>query len=59
MPAVDEAAVPDDASTTALAAEAQTHLDNMDKAMRAGDWTLYGEELKKLRAVIERMPKTK
>jgi uncharacterized membrane protein (UPF0182 family) len=59
VPAVDEAAVPDDASTTALAAEAQTHLDNMDKAMRAGDWALYGEELKKLRAVIERMPKTK
>ena len=42
-----------------LATEAQTHIDNMDKAMRAGDWSLYGDELKKLRAVIERMPKAK
>jgi uncharacterized membrane protein (UPF0182 family) len=59
VPAVDATVPPEDASTSALAAEAQAHLDNMDKAMRAGDWALYGEELKKLRAAIERMPKTK
>jgi uncharacterized membrane protein (UPF0182 family) len=58
VPAVDGTAPPEDASTSALAADAQAHLDNMDKAMRAGDWALYGEELKKLRATIERMPKT-
>ena len=29
----------------ALAAEAQTHFDNAEKAQRAGDWALYGEEM--------------
>jgi len=41
-----------------LAAEAQEHLDNADSAMRAGDWARYGEEMRRLREVISRMPKS-
>jgi uncharacterized membrane protein (UPF0182 family) len=44
---------------TALAVEAQTHLDNAEKAQRAGDWALYGEELRKVRDVLERMQRAK
>ena len=39
----------------ALAAEAKTHFDNAQAAQRAGDWALYGEELKKLEDVLTRM----
>lgn len=38
-----------------LAKEAQTHLENAQAAQRAGDWALYGEELKQLEAVLARM----
>ena len=44
---------PSDLST--LAAEAKTHLDNAGRAQRAGDWALYGEEMRKLQDVIDRM----
>jgi uncharacterized membrane protein (UPF0182 family) len=44
---------------TALAAEAQTHFENMKKAQQSGDWALYGEELKKLEEIIARMQKVK
>jgi uncharacterized membrane protein (UPF0182 family) len=40
---------------SALAAEAKTHLDNATRAQRAGDWALYGEEMRKLQDVVERM----
>jgi uncharacterized membrane protein (UPF0182 family) len=43
----------------ALAAEAQTHFDNAEKAQRAGDWALYGEEMRKVRDVLERMQRAK
>ena len=39
------------ADLAALAAEAQTHFDNAEKAQRAGDWALYGEEMRKVRDV--------
>lgn len=42
-------------SLATLAAEADTHLRNAKAAQQAGDWALYGEELKKLEAVITRM----
>jgi hypothetical protein len=38
-----------------LAAEASAHYQRMAKAQRDGDWALYGEELKKLGEVLERM----
>jgi uncharacterized membrane protein (UPF0182 family) len=44
-----------DATMTALAAEAQTHFDNAEKALRAGDFALYGEEQRKLGEVLARM----
>jgi uncharacterized membrane protein (UPF0182 family) len=47
------------ASLAELAAEAQTHLDRADKALREGDWAAYGEEMKKVRETIARMTKFK
>jgi uncharacterized membrane protein (UPF0182 family) len=47
------------ASLTELAAEAQTHLDRADKALREGDWATYGEEMKKVRETVARMTKFK
>ena len=41
------------ADLAALAAEAQTHFDNAEKAQRAGDWALYGEEMSKVRDVLD------
>jgi uncharacterized protein len=40
-----------------LASQAKTHLDNAERAQRAGDWAVYGEEIRKLQAVIEQMQK--
>ena len=42
-----------------LAAEAKLHNDRAMKALRDGDWALFGEETKKLTDVIERMNKIK
>jgi uncharacterized membrane protein (UPF0182 family) len=41
-----------------LAAEAKLHADNADRAMRAGDWALFGDEWNKAIAAINRMQKT-
>ncbi len=41
-----------------MAAELKKHSDAMDRALRAGDWTTFGEELKELQAAIEKMQKT-
>jgi len=38
-----------------LAAEAQRHYDRAVQAQRAGDWATYGEELRQLGQVLERM----
>jgi uncharacterized membrane protein (UPF0182 family) len=46
---------PETSDLSALAGEAKMHLDNATRAQRAGDWALYGEEMRKLQAVIERM----
>ena len=44
---------------TSLAAEAAAYLENAEKAQKAGDWSTYGEELRKLRDAIERMQNVK
>jgi uncharacterized membrane protein (UPF0182 family) len=41
----------------ALAAEAREHYDRAIAAQRDGNWALYGEEIKKLGAVLSRMAK--
>ena len=46
------------ATLQSLAAEAQKHLEAASAAQRAGDWAVYGEELKKLEATILRMQQT-
>jgi uncharacterized membrane protein (UPF0182 family) len=43
------------AAATGLAAEARRHYDAAIEAQRAGDWARYGEEIRKLGEVIERM----
>ncbi|MBL8988273.1 MAG: UPF0182 family protein [Gemmatimonadetes bacterium] len=44
-----------DASTRSLAAEARRRYDAALAAQRAGDWARYGEEIKKLGEVLERL----
>jgi len=48
---------PDDLA--ALVVEMKTHFDNAEKAQRAGDWALYGEEMRKVRDVLDRMQRLK
>jgi uncharacterized membrane protein (UPF0182 family) len=38
-----------------LGAQARTHLTRADRALRDGNWALYGEEMEKLRRVLEAM----
>jgi uncharacterized membrane protein (UPF0182 family) len=38
-----------------LAAQARTHYENAIAAQRAGNWAAYGEEIKRLGAVLEKM----
>jgi uncharacterized protein len=42
-----------------LAAQAMQHYDSALQAQRDGDWTHYGEEIKRLGAAIEQMSKQK
>jgi uncharacterized membrane protein (UPF0182 family) len=43
------------ADLAALAAEAQAHYDRAVAAQRGGDWATYGEELRQLGQILERM----
>ncbi len=50
------AADPAAAGTLAeLAARARTHMTRADRAMRDGNWALYGQEMERLRKVLEAM----
>ena len=44
-----------EAGLSALAAEAQRHYERAVQAQRAGDWAAYGEELRQLGQVLDRM----
>jgi hypothetical protein len=44
-----------DAGLSTLAAQARTHYDRAVQAQRAGDWATYGEELRQLGQVLDRM----
>ncbi len=46
-------------SDQSLAAQAKQHYDRAIQAQREGDWARYGEEIKRLGAVLEQMPKQK
>jgi len=46
---------PEPAGATSLAAEAHAHYTRALQAQREGNWALYGEEIKKLGEVLERM----
>ena len=58
-PAVNAAAPPAPAAggdpRDAMAAEARGHYDRAIEAQKAGDWARYGEELRQLGQVLERM----
>ncbi len=47
------------APATNLAEQAKQHYDRAMQAQREGDWARYGEEIKKLGAVIDQMSKRK
>ena len=46
-------------SLKSLAADAQSHMENAQKAIREGNWAAYGEEMRKLQDVIGRMQTVK
>ncbi len=48
-------AAPASATLRALAAEARRHYDAALAAQRAGDWARYGDEIRQLGAVLERL----
>jgi uncharacterized protein len=43
------------AETAALAEQARGHYDRAIQAQREGNWALYGEEIRKLGEVLQRM----
>ena len=47
------------ADFAALAAEARAHFERAMQAQREGNWALYGEEIKQLGAVLQKMGKGK
>jgi uncharacterized membrane protein (UPF0182 family) len=52
-------APPEPAAALSLAEEAQAHYTRAIQAQREGNWALYGEEIKKLGDVLERMRKAR
>jgi len=48
-------AAPASATLRALAAEARRHYDAALAAQRSGDWARYGDEIRQLGAVLERL----
>ena len=48
-----------EADAQSLAARARQQYDRALQAQREGDWTSYGEEIKQLGAVLERMSRQK
>jgi uncharacterized membrane protein (UPF0182 family) len=46
---------PGDAAFAALAAQARGHYEKAIAAQRAGDWATYGEEIKRLGEILEKM----
>jgi uncharacterized membrane protein (UPF0182 family) len=55
-PAAEPAAAPQPAADlAALAAQARSHYERAIAAQRAGDWATYGEEIKRLGELLEKM----
>jgi uncharacterized membrane protein (UPF0182 family) len=55
-PAASQAPAP---AATNLSEQAKQHFDRAIQAQREGDWARYGEEIKRLGAVIDQMQKSK
>jgi uncharacterized membrane protein (UPF0182 family) len=58
-PAVVAAPVSTDSSFQALVGEARTHYDAAMQAQRSGDWARYGDEIKQLGQLLERLERAK
>jgi uncharacterized membrane protein (UPF0182 family) len=54
-PQTPQPAPAEDTGLSSLAAEAQRHYERAVQAQRAGDWATYGEELRQLGQVLEKM----
>ncbi|HUL75024.1 MAG TPA: UPF0182 family protein [Vicinamibacterales bacterium] len=59
IPEAPAAVGPADQTMAELAAEAKTHLDRALKAQREGDWATYGDEIKKVGEIVDKMNKGK
>jgi uncharacterized membrane protein (UPF0182 family) len=55
VPTAPLATASGDAGLTAMATEAQRHYERAVQAQKAGDWATYGEELRQLGQVLDRM----
>jgi hypothetical protein len=53
------AAPPSPESSDELSSRALDHYQRAIQAQRDGDWALYGEEIKRLGALLEEMRRTK
>jgi uncharacterized membrane protein (UPF0182 family) len=53
----DAAATTLPADVQSLMAQARQHYERAIQAQREGDWARYGEEIKRLGAVLEQMPR--
>jgi uncharacterized membrane protein (UPF0182 family) len=51
-------AAPAPATSAQRSAEALEHFENAQKALRAGDWALYGDEMKKVGDLLQQMQDT-
>ena len=54
-PAPAAGAPPAGASLEELAAQARSHMARADRALRDGNWAVYGQEMERLRKVLEAM----
>jgi hypothetical protein len=52
-------AAPEASDAASLAASARDHYQRAIQAQRDGNWALYGEEIKKLGEVLERLARQK
>jgi uncharacterized membrane protein (UPF0182 family) len=55
VPVTGEEQVSQQQQTATLAEQARAHYERAIKAQREGNWALYGEEIRKLGEVLERM----
>jgi uncharacterized membrane protein (UPF0182 family) len=59
VPSAPARAQPDAAAVDPLAQQARAHYERALQAQREGDWALYGEEIRRLGEVLQRMDRAR